>query len=145
MIFSSDLINILVKLLTELGKQFCQILQKEELRIHNMMFREKREYSRVEVAWPVNISAPQLLIQGTMINMSLGGAYIRLEELPNMNQNLSLSIEIPEYQYAVFATGETIRFEIEPSENNAVSYGLGVRLKDMTEDDLEFLSTTVLR
>jgi hypothetical protein len=110
-----------------------------------MKFREKREYSRVEVEWPVNISAPQRLIQGTIINMSLGGAYIRLEELPNMNQNLSLSIEIPEYQYAVFATGETIRFEIQPSENTPVSYGLGVRLKDMAEDDLEFLSTTVLR
>jgi c-di-GMP-binding flagellar brake protein YcgR len=110
-----------------------------------MKFRERREYSRAEVEWPVNISAAQRVIQGTVINMSLGGAYIRLEKLPNMNENLNLSIEIPEYQYAVFATGETIRFEINPSENTPVSYGLGVRLKDMAEDDLEFLSTTVLR
>ena len=110
-----------------------------------MKFREKREYSRAEVEWPVNISAAQSLIQGTITNMSLGGAYIRLEELPNMDENLSLSIEIPEHQYAVFVTGKAIRFEINSRENTPVSYGLGVRLKDVAEDDLEFLSTTVLR
>ncbi len=110
-----------------------------------MKFKEKREYSRAEVEWPVNISAAQGLIQGTIKNMSLGGAYIHLEELPNMDGKLNLSIEIPEHRYAVFATGETIRFEVNTSENAMVSYGLGVRLKDMPEDDLEFLSSTVLR
>jgi hypothetical protein len=110
-----------------------------------MKFKEKREYSRAEVEWPVNISAAQGLIQGTIKNMSLGGAYIHLEELPNMDGNLNLSIEIPEHRYAVFATGETIRFEVNTSENATVYYGLGVRLKGMPEDDLEFLSRTVLR
>ena len=110
-----------------------------------MKFKEKREYSRAEVEWPVDISAAQGLIQGTIKNMSLGGAYIHLKELPNMDENLNLSIEIPEHQYAVFATGETVRFEINPGENTPASYGLGVRLTDMAEDDLEFLSTTVLR
>jgi hypothetical protein len=110
-----------------------------------MNFKEKREYSRAEVEWPVNISAAQGLIRGTIRNMSLGGAYIHLEELPDMDENLDLSIEIPEHHYAVFATGETIRFEVNTSENTLASYGLGVRLKDMPEDDLEFLSSTVLR
>jgi len=75
-----------------------------------MKFKEKREYSRAEVKWPVNISAAKGLIQGMIKNMSLGGAYIHLEEFPS-----------------------------------AVSYGLGVRLKDMVEDDFEFLFRTVLR
>ena len=110
-----------------------------------MKIKERREYSRAEVEWPVNISAAHGLIQGTVKNMSLGGAYIHLKELPNMDEKLNLSIEIPEHRYAVFATGETIRFEVNTSENATVSYGLGVRLKDMPEDDLEFLSCTVLR
>ena len=110
-----------------------------------MKFKEKREYSRAEVEWPVDISAAQGLIQGTIKNMSLGGAYIHLKELLNTDENLNLSIEIPEHHYALFATGETIRFEVNSSENTPVSYGLGVRLKDMPEDDLEFLSSTVLR
>jgi hypothetical protein len=110
-----------------------------------MKFKEKREYSRAEVEWPVNISAAQGLIQGTIKNMSLGGAYIHVDELPDMDENLSLSIEMPEHHYAVFATGETIRFEVNSSENTPVYYGLGVRLKDMVEDDLEFLFSTVLR
>ena len=110
-----------------------------------MKFKEKREYSRAEVEWPVNISTAQGLIQGKIRNMSLGGAYIHVEELPKMDENLNLSIEIPEHHYAVFATGETIRFEVNSSENTPVYYGLGVRLKDMVEDDLEFLFSTVLR
>ena len=110
-----------------------------------MKFKEKREYSRAEVEWPVNISTAQGLIQGKIRNMSLGGAYIHVEELPNMDENLSLSIEIPEHHYAVFATGETIRFEVNSSENTPVYYGLGVRLKNMVEDDLEFLFSSVLR
>jgi hypothetical protein len=110
-----------------------------------MNFKEKREYSRAEVEWPVNISAAQGLIQGTIKNMSLGGAYIHLEELPNMDDRLDLSIEIPEHHYAVFATAETIRFEVNASEETPVYYGLGIRLKDMPEEDFEFLSSTVLR
>lgn len=110
-----------------------------------MEIKERREYSRAKVEWPVNISGSQGLIQGTIKNMSLGGAYIHVEELPNMDKNLDLSIEIPEHHYAVFATGETIRFEVNASEQSPVYYGLGVRLKDMPEDDFEFLSRTVLR
>ena len=110
-----------------------------------MKFKEKREYSRAEVEWPVNISTAQGLIQGKIRNMSLGGAYIHVEELPNMDESLNLSIEIPEHHYAVFVTGETIRLEVNSSENAPVYYGLGVRLIDMVEDDLEFLFSTVLR
>jgi hypothetical protein len=110
-----------------------------------MKFKEKREYSRAEVEWPVNISCSQGFIRGTIKNMSLGGAYIHLEELPDMDENLDLSIEIPEHHYAVFAVGKTIRFEVKSSGQTPVYYGLGVRLKDITEDDCEFLSTTVLR
>ena len=110
-----------------------------------MEFKEKREYSRAKVEWPVNISAAQGLIQGMIKNMSLGGAYIYLEELPNMDESLDLSIEIPEHHYAVFVTAETIRFEVNASEETPVYYGLGVRLKEIAEDDFEFLSRTVLR
>jgi hypothetical protein len=67
-----------------------------------MKFKEKREYSRAEVEWLVDISAAQGLIQGTIKNMSLGGAYIHLKELPNMDENLNLSIEIPEHRYALY-------------------------------------------
>ena len=67
-----------------------------------MKFKEKREYSRAEVEWLVDISAAQGLIQGIIKNMSFGGAYIHLKELPNMDENLNLSIEIPEHRYALY-------------------------------------------
>ena len=57
----------------------------------------------------------------------------------------NLSIEMPEHHYGVFATGETIRFEVNASEETPVYYGLGVPLQDIPEADFEFLSRTVLR
>ena len=77
--------------------------------------------------------------------MSLGGAYIHLEQLPNMDENLNLSIEIPEHHFAVFANAEAIRFEVNVSEETPLSYGLGVRLREIPEDDFEFVSATGLR
>ena len=110
-----------------------------------MEFRERREYSRAKVEWPVNISAAQSLIQGTIKNISLGGALIHLEQLPNIDETLELSIEIPEYSYAVFANAEAIRFDVYARDESPVSYGLGVRITQIPEDDLEFLSSTALR
>ena len=95
--------------------------------------------------WPVKISAAKGLISGMIKNISLGGAFIRLERLPNIDETLDLSIEIPEHGYALFANAEAIRFDVYPSDESPVSYGLGVRITNLPEDDLEFLSSTALR
>ncbi len=110
-----------------------------------MVFVEKRQYSRTKVEWPASISTSQGSIEGTVKNISLGGAFIRLAELPYMDETLDLSIEIPEHHYALFTMAEPVRFDVDESESTSVFYGLGVRLKDIPEDDVEFLSTTALR
>lgn len=110
-----------------------------------MKFKEKSEHSRAEVEWTVNIYASKGLIQGTIKNVRLGGAYIQVKEVSDMNKNPNASMEIPEFHYAIFGTGETIRFEVSSRENTAVSYGLLVDLKEMPVDDLGFLASNVLR
>jgi hypothetical protein len=110
-----------------------------------MLLKEKREYSRAEVEWPVSISTVQGPVEGKIKNISLGGAFIHLGKLPDMDEALDLSMEVPEHHYAVFVSAEAVRFDVYASENTPVSYGLGVRLIDISEDDLEFLSTTALR
>ena len=110
-----------------------------------MPLKERRQYSRAKVEWPVSISTAQERTEGEIKNISLGGALIHLRILPNMEDPLDLSVEIPEQDYAIFTTAEAVRFDVYDSGNTTVSYGLGVRLKNISEDDLRFLTTTVLR
>ena len=110
-----------------------------------MSLKEKRLYSRTKVEWPVHISSIQGEVAGEIKNISLGGAYMHVEELPDMTVAFDVSMEIPEHQYVVFTKVDPVRFDVLPSDEDVVSYGLGVRLTDVSEEDIEFLSTTALR
>ena len=114
-------------------------------KVLNMDFKEKRSFSRTRVEWPVSIATAQGAIEGKIKNISLAGAYMHVEELPDMTISLDLSMEIPEHQYALFTLAEPVRFDVLPDDDDIVSYGLGVRLMDVTDDDVEFLTTTALR
>ena len=110
-----------------------------------MATKERRQYSRTKVEWSVDVSTVHRNISGQIKNMSLRGAYIRLAELPNLDEPFDLSIEVPEHNYALFAKAEAVRFDIVDDDDAAFSYGLGVRLIDYSEEEQEFLATTVFR
>ena len=110
-----------------------------------MDFKEKRSFSRTEVEWPVSISAVQGEIEGKIKNISLGGAYMHVDKLPDMTVDFELSMEIPEHHYALFTSAEPVRLDVLPDDDAILSYGLGVRLMHVSEEDVEFLTTTALR
>ena len=104
----------------------------------------KREYSRVEVSWPDTILTAQGPIEGETKNISFRGALIILRELPDLNGPLRLAMEIPNEQHAILATVELIRLDIDDIGNDSPSYALGVRFRDISEYDLQFLASAVL-
>lgn len=104
----------------------------------------KREYSRVEVSWPATILTAQGPIEGETKNISFRGALIILRELPDLNGPLRLAIEIPNELHAILATVELIRLDIDDIGNDGPSYALGVRFRDISEYDLQFLASAVL-
>ena len=73
-------------------------------KVLTMDFKEKRSFSRAKVEWPVSITTVQGAIEGKIKNISLSGAYMHVEELPDMTISLDLSLEIPEHQYALFTS-----------------------------------------
>lgn len=107
---------------------------------------EKRAYPRVEVSLPATILNAQEPIDGVVKNISLGGVFILLRELPVLNGAfLDLVIEMPEHQHTIFASGEMVRVDIYQEENSTFSYGVGVCFAEISQDDLRFLSSTILR
>lgn len=106
--------------------------------------RQKREYTRVEVSLPISILTGGGAIDGEAKNLSLGGACIKVHELPSLDGvPLSLVIELPDCNYAILATAEVVRMEICDVDGPSISYSLGVKFIDISDDDLSFLATKV--
>jgi hypothetical protein len=97
----------------------------------------RREYSRIDVSWPVSIFTSAGLIDGLIKNISIGGALINCKSLPDLDETFNLTIEIPHYFFPVTAKVKKVRLNIYDSEgsNESPSYDLAVRFMDMSEAD----------
>ena len=97
----------------------------------------RREYSRIDVSWPVSIFTSAGLIDGHLKNISIGGALINCKSLPDLDETFNLTIEIPHYCFPVAAKVKKVRLNIYDSEdrNESPSYDLAIRFMDMSEDD----------
>lgn len=110
------------------------------------MDKEKREYSRVEVSWPVSIIASKGLVEGEVKNICFEGALIRCSELADVDEALELNIVIPEQDYLSISVGVEIVWSKthESEDRSQTTYDLGVRFVEISEEDLQLLSNTVL-
>ena len=103
------------------------------------MRKNRRKYSRIEAAWPINIFFSDGVIEGEVKNISLGGALIRCLEPPEEDKAFDLLIEIPEYVLPVQATVEKVRLNNHVSDNSDLSYEMAIRFTDISEEDLSIL------
>ena len=106
------------------------------------MKQGKREYSRVEVSWPVTMLTRKKLLVGEIKNISVSGALIRCEELPSPEESFEISIELSDLFY-VSATVENIRFNVKDNHGDSIAYELAVRFTDMTWDERRILYNAI--
>jgi hypothetical protein len=107
----------------------------------------RREFSRIDVSWPVSIFTSAGLIDGQVKNISIGGALINCKSLPDLDEAFNLTIEIPHYLFPVAAKVKKVRLNIYDSEdsNESPSYDLAVRFMDMSEDDSKVFHAAIDR
>ena len=107
----------------------------------------RREYSRIDVSWPVSIFTSAGLIDGHLKNISIGGALINCKSLPDLDETFNLTIEIPHYCFPVSAKVKKVRLNIYDSEdrNESPSYDLAIRFMDMSEDDSKVFHEAIER
>ena len=106
---------------------------------------QKREYSRLPVAWPVSILTMAGPISGEIRNVSLSGALVYCRQLPDPQHFHRLSVEIKKYAHTMLLTIEMIRLDVVYVDYRGPIYSIGTRFVEIDENDLEFLSTRVLR
>ncbi len=107
--------------------------------------RNRRQYQRVEVTLPAIVSTARSDIKGRIINLSLGGAFLLLPDLPDVSRPVSLIIEIPKVHVIVVAA-EIVRFDMRPIGDGPYHhYGLAVRFVNLSKEDRLVLANTLLR
>ena len=106
------------------------------------MKQGKREYSRVDVSWPVTMLTSKKLIIGKIKNISVGGALISCQELPSPEESLELQIEITDLFY-VSASVENVRINVNDGYSDSIAYELAVRFTEMTEDERRMLYNAI--
>jgi hypothetical protein len=117
-------------------KETCSIARRRPVK------KGKREYSRVEVSWPVTMLTSKKLIIGKIKNISVGGALISCQELPSPEESLELRIEITDLFY-VSASVENVRINVDNSHSDSIAYDLAVRFTEMTEDERRTLYNAI--
>jgi hypothetical protein len=97
----------------------------------------RREYSRIDVSWPVSIYTTAGLIDGELKNISIGGALINCRTLPDLDETFHLTIEIPDYLFPVAAKVKKVRLNVfdSDSDSKSPSYDLAIRFMDMSLED----------
>lgn len=106
------------------------------------MKQGKREYSRVEVSWPVTMLTSKKLIIGKIKNISVGGALISCQDLPSPEESLELKIEIADL-FFVSASVENVRIDVDDSHSDSIAYDLAVRFTEITEDECRILYNAI--
>jgi len=103
---------------------------------------EKREDSRVKVKWPVTIETDEGPLNGELINVSLGGAFICCKELSRSKETFRLTINPPNHQ-AISATVSVTWSNLNVPESEVVNRGIGIRFLGISEEDRRFISEVV--
>ena len=103
----------------------------------------QRKHPRVEVSWSVKMFTPEGEMDGKMVNISCGGAYIRCSKLLSKYDLFTMTIQAPNRE-PLHVRAEVVWLDIPliPDKEQA-PIGVGGRFTDISGDDLQFISNVV--
>jgi hypothetical protein len=106
-------------------------------------FDHRRKHPRVDVEWPVTMMTPEGDMDGTIENISAGGAYIRCGTLLSKNDLFIFAILIQEREES-WIGAEVVWIDIPLSpDTEPIPVGMGIRFTSLSAEDLQFLTEAV--
>ena len=101
---------------------------------------EKRLHPRIPVNWPVVMVTANGSIEGEIINISVGGAFIRYSEEADLNGDLQIVLK-PSQQRSIPVTGRKVWSGNFNIDGKSVFSGVGVQFTDISPVDKEYISS----
>jgi len=104
-------------------------------------WKEKRQFVRASFGWPAAlINGQGEKVHGRVRDISSGGALIHIKTQLEVNDQVELAIDIPDFKDVISATGIVVRVNILDEETTSPTYALGVRFEKMSSSGLEYFS-----
>ncbi len=105
---------------------------------------ERRRFPRVSAAWSVSIDAPQGFVSGTTVNVSVGGAFICCKQLIKQRKKFQMAFfNVPSLNRPLPVTAEVVRSDFFWGDDGTLSYGIGVKFVDISDEDRAFVSELI--
>ena len=101
---------------------------------------EKRLHPRIPVNWPSMMVTATGSIEGEIINISAGGAFIRYSEEADLNGDLQIVLK-PSQQRSIPVTGRKVWSGNFNFDRKTVFSGVGVQFTDISPEDKECISS----
>lgn len=105
-------------------------------------FTQRRAHPRVDVKWPVTMMTPEGDMDGTIENISAGGAYIRCGT-PLFKKDLFILAIISQNQELTWIGAEVVWIDIPPNHDSEVPVGMGVRFTSISAEDQRLIDDAV--
>lgn len=99
--------------------------------------KEERRYRRVKIKWPVVMMTPNSLIDGKAKNISLGGAFVRCSNQPNIDRSFRMVL-IAEERF-ILVNAQVVWLDTRKT----MLRGLGVRFTAFLVNDRPFISRVI--
>ena len=109
------------------------------------MGRERRQFPRVEVSWPVTMLTAQGPIHGEVTSISLGGAFVHCLEEFDVKQPFRMVITVPDSRQLIWATVRVARSNIYNPDDADSLPGIGIRFVDISKDDRQYIREVVAK
>ena len=108
-------------------------------------FVERRRYPRARIEWPVSVKTDQGIISGYTLNLSAGGATVRLQNPPLVHEVIEMTIKIPELDRHLAVEAEVVWSTADIVDNELTSPILGLNFTTITDQDRWLISTAVAK
>ncbi|MEE9120917.1 MAG: PilZ domain-containing protein [Syntrophobacteria bacterium] len=102
---------------------------------------ENRRHPRARIKWSVVMTTSNGLVDGQTQNVSLGGAFIRCLEQPDLEDNFRLVMSTKDR--LVLVNAEIVWSNGRKSEGKSAYHELGIRFTKISGNDRAFLSGVI--
>jgi hypothetical protein len=105
--------------------------------------QERRQYPRATIKLPVVMAAENLLVDGTIQDLGLGGAFVHCLEMPIPRDNFRMIITAEGRLISVSA--EVVWTGTHRLNNKTLVAGMGVRFRQILNADRMILGNVIAR
>ena len=108
-------------------------------------FVERRRYPRAKIEWPVSLKTDQGIIPGYTLNLSAGGATVRLQDPPLIHEIVEMTIKIPELERHLLVEAQVVWSTADIVDNELTLPIVGLNFTTINDQDRWLISTAVAK